>query len=272
MDIAFDSKNRPQLIETNPAEAAGGTSGFFQNPIVTDAIIGAAKGDLPAFVKAKRLAYGIGALGLGGAGGPPNGNTAVVIGSPGGISYISMLPSTTASNVVCTSGAAGAGGGSQASGGAGETASTTNVANFLSLGHFISTAGQAGGTSNTGSPPNVTPLTSQITCGGAAGAGLSLSVPFSGGSINSSSISSQILGSPASPTTKPDTGTTLFKPFFSLGGAGGGSGYFTNITGGGDGGLGSGGGGGGLLQNGGSSFTGGNGGNGGNGLVIIVSF
>jgi hypothetical protein len=67
MDVAFDSKNRPQLIETNPADK-GGTSGFLQHPIVTDAIIGAAKGKLPAFIKAKRLAYGAGALGLGGLG------------------------------------------------------------------------------------------------------------------------------------------------------------------------------------------------------------
>jgi hypothetical protein len=207
-------------------------------------------------------------VGRGGNGGNPNSTTTLVSGVAGTRSFVSLQPSTVAQNLVCCSGTAGAGGGLYAAGGAGETAATQTAATFLTLGNFTSIAGQAGALAGA----NITPLTSQITSGGAGGGGLNSSVPASGGNINSSSISNIIQGSPGNPTTIAGCGITSFKPFFSLGGAGGGAGFFTNIQGGGDGGIGSGGGGSGALQNGGSSFTGSIGGRGGDGLVVIISF
>ena len=207
-------------------------------------------------------------VGLGGNGGIPSSTTTSVSGVAGTRSFVSLQPSTVVQNLVCCSGTAGAGGGLYATGGAGETAATQAAATFLTLGNFTSTAGQTGAVAGA----NITPLTSQITSGGAGGGALNTSVPASGGSINSTSISNSIQGSPGNPTTIAGCGITSFKPFFSLGGAGGGAGFFTNIQGGGDGGIGSGGGGSGALQNGGSSFTGSTGGKGGDGLVIIISF
>ena len=207
-------------------------------------------------------------VGLGGNGGNPNASTPLVSGFAGTRSLVSLLPSVSPQTLVAISGNAAAGGGLYATGGAGETAATQATATFLTLGNFISTPGQAGALA--GNP--ITPLSSQITSGGAGGGSLVSSVPTSGASINSTSISNSIQGSPANPTTIAGCGITSFKPFFSLGGAGGGAGFFTNIQGGGDGGIGSGGGGSGVLQNGGSSFTGGTGGKGGDGLVIIISF
>jgi hypothetical protein len=206
-------------------------------------------------------------VGLGGAGGAAAGTTTLVNGASGTRSFISSAPITSVQNVFCCSGTVGAGGGQYAAGGAGETVATTGVAGIISMATWSSTVGQAGALAGA----SITPLTSQITSGGAGGGGLNSSVPISGGSINATSISSQILGSAGNPSVIAGCGTTSFKPFFSLGGAGGGGGFFTNIVGGGNGGIGSGGGGSGVLQNGGSSFTGTTGGNGGDGIVFIIA-
>ena len=210
-------------------------------------------------------------VGLGGAGGIPNANTTLVNGGSGTRSFISSAPITSVTNVFCCSGSVGAGGGQYAAGGAGETVATTGVAGIISMATWSSTVGQAGALGGSSAGANITPLTSQITSGGAGGGGLNLSVPTSGGSITTTSISSQILGSAGNPSVIASCGTTSFKPFFSLGGAGGGGGFFANIAGGGNGGIGSGGGGSGILQNGGSSFIGTTGGNGGDGIVFIIT-
>jgi hypothetical protein len=140
---------------------------------------------------------------------------------------------------------------------------------FSTLGTFISTPGVFPTSQVLQQAVNTTPLISQITSGGGAGAipsGGTLS--YSGASINSTSLSPLILGG-SSNGGNGDNGYISWKPFFSTGGAGGGS----SISGvGGDGGngeIGSGGGSGGTTAFG---SSGGKGGNGGDGLVIIVSF
>jgi hypothetical protein len=209
-------------------------------------------------------------VGLGGAGGLNSG----ALGTNGTRSLVALQPTVIAQNLVAISGAAGAGGG--AAGGstsAGETVSTQGTATFYTLGNFISTAGRANLV--TGASLDITPLTSQITCSGAAGGGFnSTPVIFQAGSILSTTYSPLIpLGVSSSTAgvngTNGGDGVTIWKPFFSVGGAGGGASVTANGGKGGNGGIGSGGGGGGAGA---TLAQGGSGGKGGDGLVIIISF
>jgi hypothetical protein len=207
-------------------------------------------------------------VGTGGLGGTGSGN-----GSPGNKSWVGVLPNTTSTNIIVTSGTAAATNGtSDGNLSVGETAATTTVANFMSLGNFSSTAGVSGI-----GQQNVNPLTSEITTPGADGASSDSITIANGYSINSSSISPQIIGgigSNTSPGGNGANGITSWKPFFSTGGAGGGNsvddGTGNGLEGGngGNGGIGSGGGGAGA----GFANNYGKGGNGGDGLVIIISF
>jgi len=213
-------------------------------------------------------------VGLGGAGGTSNVN-----GSGGTRSTISILPNTTTTNGVLSSGTnatAGAGGQFSGTAVAGEVAYTTANSVFGSLSTFVSTQGVSSGGPNGFFPlSNITPLTSQITCPGASGAGMGSTPPaaINAASILATSISPLIAGgsgSAAAATNGGDgaNGITSWKPFFSLGGAGGGNAVSGSGGRGGNGGIGSGGGAGGAS----ATATGGTGGKGGDGLVVIISF
>ena len=204
-------------------------------------------------------------VGTGGAGGVANGS-----GTAGTRSFVSLTPAIGVASSIAGSGTAGAAGGTPGSSATGEPAPGQANINFLCLANFINTAGvTAVGSGVTGIPPNITPLTSQITCQGAGGSGDPSAL---GGSILATSISPLISGgtqATVSGTTAGNGGNgfTSYKPFFSTGGAGGGNAVAGSTGGdGGNGGIGSGGGGGGT------GTTGGRGGKGGDGLVIIISF
>lgn len=208
-------------------------------------------------------------VGLGGVGGLTSG----AAGTNGTRSLVTLQPTVLAQNLVAISGAAGAVGGTTGGGtSAGETVSTQTTATFYTIGNFISTAGRA----NTPSGLlDITPLTSQITSPGAGGGGFtSTPVIFQAGSILSTTYSPLIpLGVSSSTAgvngTNGGDGVTIWKPFFSVGGAGGGASVTANGGKGGNGGIGSGGGGGGAGA---TLAQGGSGGKGGDGLVIIISF
>lgn len=210
-------------------------------------------------------------VGLGGVGGLSNG----VSGTNGIRSRVALQPTTAvvAQNLVAISGAAGAIGGT--TGGttsAGETVSTQGTATFYTLGNFISTAGRVNSVTGL---LDITSLTSQITSPGAAGGRFnSTPVISNAGSILSTTYSPLIpsgISSSAAGVNGTDggDGVTIWKPFFSVGGAGGGASVTASGGKGGDGGIGSGGGGGGAGA---TLAQGGSGGKGGNGLVIIISF
>jgi len=211
-------------------------------------------------------------VGTGGAGG-----ASTTVGSPGTRSWVSLLPAVIVQNLIQGSGTAVAAGGTSGTGtsAAGETAVTQTQATFLILSNFIGTAGVTAAGSATAQAPNITPLTSQITCPGGGG---SAGIPnaLSGSSILSSSFSPLISGGAGTVDSgsiggNGADGITSWKPFFSTGGAGGGNSISGSGGNGGNGGIGSGGGGGGgryLL----SGAIGGTGGKGGDGLVVIISF
>jgi hypothetical protein len=214
-------------------------------------------------------------VGLGGAGGVSGAN-----GSPGTRSWVSLQQATTivAQNIVQGSGAAVAAGGIVGGTGgnaAGETAVTQTTVTFLTLANFTGLAGVTAVNNNVTQAPDVTPLSSQITCQGANGSSNSAAIlGQNGGSILSSSISPLIPGgigvtASGSNATNGANGITSWKPFFSTGGAGGGSAVSGSGGNGGNGGIGSGGGGGGGSA---GFFVAGNGGKGGDGLVVIISF
>jgi hypothetical protein len=213
-------------------------------------------------------------VGLGGRGGIPNNS-----GAAGNRSFISLSSSTIATNVIMASGTAGAVGGPSGAGSSvlGETAFNSAVGNFITLSTFISTIGNPTPL-YTSSIIDITPLTSQITCPGAGGGGVSNLSPrtvFDGSSINATSFSPRISGGTSftgsTAATNGDNGYTSWKPFFSTGGAGGGCSYSGTSGNGGKGGIGSGGGAGGVSYTSAGGVAG-NGGDGGDGLVIIVSF
>jgi hypothetical protein len=209
-------------------------------------------------------------VGLGGAGGLTSG----AVGANGTRSRVALQPITAVErqNLVAISGNAVARGGAVGLTSAGETVSTQATATFYTLGNFISRAGRNNTTTGI---LDITPLTSQITCAGAAGGGFtSTPVISDAGSILSTTYSPLIpngvstSGSGINGTNGGD-GVTIWKPFFSTGGAGGGASVTANGGKGGDGGIGSGGGGGGAGA---TLAQGGSGGKGGDGLVIIISF
>lgn len=206
-------------------------------------------------------------VGLGGGGG-----AAQTAGSPGTRSSVALLPSIVSQNLITISGNAGAAGGRvDGLNAAGETVSTQTTATFYTLSNFISTVGNTSvGSVSISTPPNITPLNSQITSQGAGGGG---GLSINGGSILATSISPLIQGGAFTTVNssiggRGADGITSFKPFYSIGGAGGGNSSGTSGIGGngGNGGIGSGGG------AGGNGTTGGIGGRGGDGIVVIISF
>ena len=214
-------------------------------------------------------------VGLGGAGGGVG-----TAGSAGTRTYVSIRPTTSATDVIISSGLAAAAGGTSGTGtsAAGETAFTSGNGAFVSLATFISTAGTTATGTAVQQAPNITPLTSQITCPGGGGPGLPnpATVSYNGASILSSSIGPLIQGGALASASgssggRGADGITSWKPFYSLGGAGGGSSISGSGGNGGNGGIGSGGGGGGAVV---ASLgnTAGSGGRGGDGLVVIISF
>jgi hypothetical protein len=194
-------------------------------------------------------------VGLGGIG--AIGANGVVNGTAGNRSWVSILPNTTATNVVLGSGNTPA----SATTGAGETAFASAQGVFSTLANFISTA------CRTSDFTDITPLTSQIVTAGPYSTGGTTS---NGASILTTSISPLISGGASQVSGKGGKGAdgiTSWKPFFSTGGAAGGGSQNGAGGDGGDGGIGSGGGGGGE-----GTTVGGNGGKGGDGLVVIISF
>ena len=238
-------------------------------------------GFFPANLLPDKLYVSVGKGGVGGLGTSGRGSA----GGAGEISYVCVLPNTTAANVLMQSGAAAATAGDSGTGsvgGAAGTAGTVWAANsvFSKLGSVSVRVGQngtQGGQLSVG--VNVTadgPLT-----GGASGAYVTAGASaFSGGSIVFGGVIPTLLGSATSATVVngasggfcfglPNTNSFSNYAFLSSGGAGGGSSSAASAGHGGDGGnasFGSGGGGGGGAYNG----TGGNGGRGGNGIIIIT--
>jgi len=229
---------------------------------------GVTRVNVPAICLPDRLYIQVGAGGAGVSSGT---------GGSGVLSYVSVHPNTTASNIVALSGAAGAVGGGTGTGaavGAAGTAGTIAVIGSMPLagyGLFNVIAGQIGvaggaiagavGTAQT------IPTTSVITSGGTGGAG-STSADFAGGlwtSISNSLISESRPATPAAGTFDGSGGFALWKPMFFFGGTGGSSSNTTAGGNGGNGSYGSGGGGGGA-----GVTTGGRGGDGGSGIVIIT--
>jgi hypothetical protein len=194
-------------------------------------------------------------VGLGGAG--AIGVAGNLAGSAGNRSNVSILPNTTTTNVVLSSGNIAA-----SNVGIGETVMTTaTVACFGTLANFVSIAGR------TSIDTDITPLTSQIVT---AGPYALVGTTSNGASILATSISPLISGGTIVVSGKGGKGAdgiTSWKPFFSTGGACGGRSQNGAGGDGGDGGIGSGGGGGGE-----GTTVGGNGGKGGDGLVVIISF
>ena len=212
-----------------------------------------------------------------GAGGQGVGSGGGTAGS-GVLSYVSIAPNTTASNIIAISGAAaptGGGTGTAAAVGAAGAAGTIPVIGSMplaGLGFFQMIAGQigvAGGAvaGAVGTAQSI-PTTSVLTTGGTGGAGTT-SADFAGGlwtAIASSWLSEQRPATPAAGSFDGSGGFNLWKPFFSFGGTGGSSSN-TGVGGnGGNGGYGSGGGGGG------GGTTGGRGGDGGSGIIIMTAW
>jgi hypothetical protein len=222
----------------------------------------------------------VGQGGLGGA--------AATTGTAGGLSYVSVNPTTTPTiNILLASGAAGAlpGTGAGAGGAAGTIfAQTAGLLSYLGTVNLI--AGQAGATSTPPSTVGSITIALPTTGGAAGGTGSNTNTGFAGGNITGAGFVPTILGAtpggtptPSSPagnpndgyTSKPSGLVTMRNPMFFTGGSGGGGfpgggGVIGFGSKGGNGSYGSGGGGGGAGGNGG---VGGAGGNGGNGLVLI---
>lgn len=220
------------------------------------------KGLFPIFLLPDTLYIQVGAGGVGG------GNAAN--GTAGGISYISIAPSTATINIIQQSATTtGAGGGTfgGTAGAAGTIWATSNHA-FPSLGLITNTAGVIGATGTISTGNSLTALASNIVMGGAGGGGKTGGTPGVGGNINAATILLTSTLSGGITSGNGNNGYGMMNPFCGTGGSGGG-GSATRGGNGGNGyyGCGGGGGGGGLTGGGG----GGTGGNGGDGLVIITT-
>jgi hypothetical protein len=230
-------------------------------------------------------------VGLGGASVAGTTTTSGVTGTAGGISYVSIAPSSSAINVLAQSSNAGAGGGVAAgslttnAGGNPATTWDRTSSPFTSLGILNTVAGIAGGAStnaSTGVITNIQSLGTTIVTGGAGGGStnnVTASSYFAtaGGSILSASailttsIPGGLTGSIIGAGNPGGSGYGSLSPFCGTGGSGGSgqaSGSFAAGRGG-DGWYGCGGGGGGTAVA--VSGSGGAGGKGGDGLVIITT-
>lgn len=247
---------------TRAAAAAGGGGGSGGSSAVTRVTIPLVFVPDTLFVQ----------VGAGGQGVLSGGGTA----GSGVLSYVSIAPNTTASNIIAISGAAGAVGGGTGTGaavGAAGTAGTIAVIGSMplaGLGHFDVIAGQIGVAGGAVAGANGTaqsiPTTSVITTGGTGGAGTT-SADFAGGlwtAISNSWLSEQRPATPSAGSNAGSGGFAIWKPLFFFGGTGGSASNAGVGGAGGNGSYGSGGGGGGA------GTTGGRGGDGGSGIVIIT--
>jgi hypothetical protein len=225
---------------------------------------------IPAYTIPDKLHIQVGAGGAGGA--------ASTAGSPGGATYIGLIPdttNTTANILISNTQAAGAGGGrgvdSNSAGGAGgSAASVTWATPFTGWGKYVNVINAQSGQS--GNPPTVDFVQTAIVGGGAGGAWAGGNLAAAGRSVTSQykqpSAVVYSVGQPIGSSGKSGNGPNLISPqsqFF--GGAGGATLLVSASVFGGDGGIGCGGGGGGGGAFGNTNTTGGRGGN---GLVIIT--
>jgi hypothetical protein len=256
------------------AGAGGGGSG------------GIARALYPAFLLPDTLYIQVGA-----GGAFIQGTATGTTGNAGGISYVSMSPTTTAISVIAQSSTATSLGGASTAaattnaGGAAATIWTTTSAPFTSLGVLNLVAGVAGGIStnaNTGVIVNVQALGTNIVTGGGGGGGNNQSTAGSfsataGASVLSASVilvntvPGGLTGSLIGTGNPGGNGYGSLSPLCGTGGAGG-SGQASGSFSGGNGGnaaYGCGGGGGGAATI--TTGIGGSGGKGGDGLVIITT-
>ena len=224
-----------------------------------------------------------------GNGGPLNPGPVATLGSTGasgGISYVSLAPTSSAVNILVQSSGAPAAGGAAISTNAGNAGGTgapiwiATSSSFSSLGIISSSAGLNGGISAnglTGAVTNVQALGSILITGGGGGGAVNNN-SYAGGSILSASV---ILTTTVNAGSRSaaigngvngDSGYGSLAPFCGTGGAGGSAASGSNIIGGngGNGWYGCGGGGGGNAAPA-ATNIGGNGGKGGDGLVIITT-
>jgi hypothetical protein len=212
-------------------------------------------------------------VGMGGLGGIVSSGG----GSAGGRSFVSVLPDLSISNVLITSGNAGATGGNggivgsgNAAGGAAGSVFTQPTALLNYIGIHNAVGGSAGGSGGNINQSGTIATIANIVVGGSGGAGVS-TTSRNGANITGLNPIPTIVGGDFTLLRDGGDGYTSFNgdllnnklPLIFTGGAGG---YSLNNGTGGKGGNGSygcggGGGGAGLVQ--------GSGGNGGNGLVII---
>jgi hypothetical protein len=226
---------------------------------------GIVRGLIPAFLLPDTIYI---LVGKGGAGAITS-NTA---GGSGGISYISLQPSTSEQTLICKSSTAAATSG-QVAGGAGGTISVVSLSAFGNLGLFTAIAGVAGGLggSNTGTAgASQAALGTNLTTGGAGGGGATntAGVWAVGGSITAASaiLTTQVSGG-QTVGADGNSGYGTLQPFCGTGGSGG-AGRDGSTGAGGNGGNGFYGCGG--AGAGGSSTVVPRAGNGGDGLVIIT--
>jgi hypothetical protein len=216
-------------------------------------------------------------VGRGGIGGVPTAG-AGGNGSVGNLSYVSVLPSIIVTNVLLSSGTAGA-----SFGNGGVVGSFPSIAGvggtvFVVTNGYLAyttittfTAGTSGGNggnaTGTGTPATIT----MVTCGGSGGAGTNAASSVGAGIVGSGFVPTISGGSPTT-LSQASSGfssfnenlNTMRNPLFFTGGGGGYSRFNAAGGDGGSGAYGSGGGGGGA------GTTGGSGGKGGDGLVIIT--
>ena len=213
-------------------------------------------------------------VGYGGAGGVPNSN-----GSSGSFSYVSVLPNTTAINVLLVSNSTTVPGAGNANGVGGSTGvavvNTNQILSYTSVNLFGTGMNGTSGGINTGGNGSALTPTSPLTGGAGGGGSSTANANGTGGNVNTGGVFPTLLGGAAGGTNRgtdgfigsfPNKSNVLRNAFIFTGGSGGGANGAGIGGNGGNGAFGCGGGGGGA------GTTGGSGGKGGDGLVIIISW
>jgi hypothetical protein len=213
-------------------------------------------------------------VGYGGAGGVPNSN-----GSGGSFSYVSVLPNTTAINVLLVSNSTTVPGAGNANGVGGSTGvavvNTNQILSYTSVNLFGTGMNGTSGGINTGGNGSALTPTSPLTGGAGGGGSSAANANGTGGNVNTGGVLPTLLGGAAGGTNRgtdgfigsfPNKSNVLRNAFIFTGGSGGGANGAGIGGNGGNGAFGCGGGGGGA------GTTGGSGGKGGDGLVIIISW
>jgi hypothetical protein len=277
---SWQTWNKPKNTEFIYINAIGGGGGGGSSPNTGISTVrgggggggcsSISSGLFPACVLPDTLYIQVGTGGLGG--------TLGTAGANGTISYVSVQPNTTSTNVILANGNSGGGGGGAGTSSAGGTAGSAGTVltqtncglSYLGIINFnVGQVGLAGSIGN-GVAGGSTTLASFILplTGGAGGGGVNSSnVIGLGGTITGGFLWPTISsGSSGYQSIIASTNTSKSTPMFFMGGSGG-SGSSASAGGnGGNGAYGCGGGGAG------GGITPGNGGNGGNGLIIITCF